>query len=263
MIVENSQVILSVQNLTADVDGTQILKGLNLEIKAGEIHAIMGPNGSGKSTFSKILAGHPAYTVTGGEVIFLGQNLLELSPQERSLAGVFLAFQYPLEIPGVSNLDFLRVAYNSHRKHQGLEELDTFDFQDLVEQKLEIVKMNPAFLDRSVNEGFSGGEKKRNEILQMALLEPKLAILDETDSGLDIDALKIVATGVNHLANAENAMLVITHYQRLLNYIVPDYVHVMEGGRILTTGNKDLALELEARGYDWVVEAEASEVAAR
>lgn len=263
MIVENSQVILSVQNLTADVEGTQILKGLNLEIKAGEIHAIMGPNGSGKSTFSKILAGHPAYTVTGGEVIFLGQNLLELSPQERSLAGVFLAFQYPLEIPGVSNLDFLRVAYNSRRKHQGLEELDTFDFQDLVEQKLEIVKMNPAFLDRSVNEGFSGGEKKRNEILQMALLEPKLAILDETDSGLDIDALKIVATGVNHLANAENAMLVITHYQRLLNYIVPDYVHVMEGGRILTTGNKDLALELEARGYDWVVEAEASEVAAR
>ena len=263
MIVENSQVILSVRDLTADVDGTQILKGLNLEIKAGEIHAIMGPNGSGKSTFSKILAGHPAYTVTGGEVIFLGQNLLELSPQERSLAGVFLAFQYPLEIPGVSNLDFLRVAYNSRRKHQGLEELDTFDFQDLVEQKLDIVKMNPAFLDRSVNEGFSGGEKKRNEILQMALLEPKLAILDETDSGLDIDALKIVATGVNQLANAENAMLVITHYQRLLNYIVPDYVHVMEGGRILTTGNKDLALELEARGYDWVVEAEASEVAAR
>ncbi|MDF0553822.1 Fe-S cluster assembly ATPase SufC [Kamptonema sp. UHCC 0994] len=263
MIVENSQVILSVRDLTADVDGTQILKGLNLEIKAGEIHAIMGPNGSGKSTFSKILAGHPAYTVTGGEVIFLGHNLLELSPQERSLAGVFLAFQYPLEIPGVSNLDFLRVAYNSRRKHQGLEELDTFDFQDLVEQKLDIVKMNPAFLDRSVNEGFSGGEKKRNEILQMALLEPKLAILDETDSGLDIDALKIVATGVNQLANAENAMLVITHYQRLLNYIVPDYVHVMEGGRILTTGTKDLALELEARGYDWVVEAEASEVAAR
>ena len=263
MIVENSQVILSVRDLTADVDGTQILKGLNLEIKAGEIHAIMGPNGSGKSTFSKILAGHPAYTVTGGKVTFLGQNLLEMSPEERSLAGVFLAFQYPLEIPGVSNLDFLRVAYNSHRKHQGLEEMDTFDFQDLVEQKLDIVKMNPAFLDRSVNEGFSGGEKKRNEILQMALLEPKLAILDETDSGLDIDALKIVANGVNQLANAENSMLVITHYQRLLNYVVPDYVHVMEGGRILTTGNKELALELEARGYDWVVEAEAAEVAAR
>jgi Fe-S cluster assembly ATP-binding protein len=263
MIVENSPVILSVRDLTADVDGTQILKGLTLEIKAGEIHAIMGPNGSGKSTFSKILAGHPAYTVTGGEVIFLGQNLLELAPQERSLAGVFLAFQYPLEIPGVSNLDFLRVAYNSRRKHQGLEEMDAFDFQDLVEQKLDIVKMNPAFLGRSVNEGFSGGEKKRNEILQMALLEPKLAILDETDSGLDIDALKIVATGVNQLANTENAMLLITHYQRLLNYIVPDYIHVMEGGRILITGNKDLALELETRGYDWVVEAEASEVAAR
>ena len=263
MIVENSPVILSVRDLTADVDGTQILKGLNLEIKAGEIHAIMGPNGSGKSTFSKILAGHPAYTVTGGEVIFLGENLLELTPQERSLAGVFLAFQYPLEIPGVSNLDFLRVAYNSRRKHQGLEEMDAFDFQDLVEQKLDIVKMNPAFLGRSVNEGFSGGEKKRNEILQMALLEPKLAILDETDSGLDIDALKIVANGVNHLANAENAMLLITHYQRLLNYIVPDYIHVMEGGRILITGDKELALELEERGYDWVVEAEASEVAAR
>ena len=263
MIVENSQVILSVRDLTADVDGTQILKGLNLEIKAGEIHAIMGPNGSGKSTFSKILAGHPAYTVTGGEVIFLGKNLLELTPQERSLAGVFLAFQYPLEIPGVSNLDFLRVAYNSRRKHQGLEEMDAFDFQDLVEQKLDIVKMNPAFLGRSVNEGFSGGEKKRNEILQMALLEPKLAILDETDSGLDIDALKIVANGVNYLANAENAMLLITHYQRLLNYIVPDYIHVMEGGRILITGDKELALELEERGYDWVVEAEASEVAAR
>jgi Fe-S cluster assembly ATP-binding protein len=257
MIIENSEVILSVRNLTANVDGTQILTGLNLEIKAGEIHAIMGPNGSGKSTFSKVLAGHPAYEVTGGEVIFQGQNLLEMEPEERSRAGVFLAFQYPLEIPGVSNLDFLRVAYNSHRKTKGLEELDTFDFQDLIEQKLEVVKMNPSFLGRSVNEGFSGGEKKRNEILQMALLEPKLAILDETDSGLDIDALKIVANGVNQLANAENAMLVITHYQRLLDYIIPDYVHVMEGGRIITTGPKELALELEARGYDWVREEEA------
>jgi len=263
MIVEKSEVILSVRNLTATVEGTPILKGINLEIKAGEIHAIMGPNGSGKSTFSKVLAGHPDYEVTGGEAIFQGQNLLELEPEERARSGVFLAFQYPLEIPGVSNLDFLRVAYNSRRKHQGLEELDAFDFDDLVRDKLAVVKMNPSFLERSVNEGFSGGEKKRNEILQMALLEPKLAILDETDSGLDIDALKIVANGVNQLATPENATLLITHYQRLLNYIVPDYVHVMEGGRILTTGGKELALELESRGYEWVLEAEAAEVGAR
>lgn len=260
MIVENSEVILSVRNLTANVDGNQILKGFNLEIKAGEIHAIMGPNGSGKSTFSKVLSGHPAYEVTGGEVIFLGQNLLELEPEERALAGVFLAFQYPLEIPGVSNLDFLRVAYNSRRKHLGLEELDAFDFDELIQEKLEVVKMNPAFLSRSLNEGFSGGEKKRNEILQMALLAPKLAILDETDSGLDIDALKIVANGVNQLASEENAMLVITHYQRLLNYIVPDYVHVMESGRIITSGTKELALELEERGYDWVIEENKAKV---
>jgi len=192
MIKENSEVILSVRDLTADVDGNQILKGLNLDVKAGEIHAIMGPNGSGKSTFSKVLAGHPAYAVTGGEIVFHGQNLLEMEPEERAIAGIFLAFQYPIEIPGVSNLDFLRVAYNSRRKNQGLEEIDTFDFEDLVQEKLEVVKMNPSFLERSLNEGFSGGEKKRNEILQMALLEPKLAILDETDSGLDIDALKIV-----------------------------------------------------------------------
>ncbi|HEY9805846.1 MAG TPA: Fe-S cluster assembly ATPase SufC, partial [Candidatus Obscuribacterales bacterium] len=243
MIIENSEVILSVRDLTANVDGTQILKGLNLEVKAGEIHAIMGPNGSGKSTFSKILAGHPAYEVTGGQVIFLGKNLLEMEPEERARSGVFLAFQYPLEIPGVSNIDFLRVAYNSRRKHQGLEELDAFDFDDLVRQKLDVVKMDPAFLNRSVNEGFSGGEKKRNEILQMALLEPKLAILDETDSGLDIDALKIVSGGVNQIANPQNATIMITHYQRLLNYITPDFVHVMEGGRILTTGGKELALE--------------------
>jgi len=263
MIVENSEVILSVRNLTATVAGTPILKGINLEIRAGEIHTIMGPNGSGKSTFSKVLAGHPDYEVTGGEVIFQGQNLLELEPEERARSGVFLAFQYPLEIPGVSNLDFLRVAYNSRRQHQGLEELDAFDFDDLVRDKLAVVKMNPSFLERSVNEGFSGGEKKRNEILQMALLEPKLAILDETDSGLDIDALKIVANGVNQLATPENATLLITHYQRLLNYIVPDYVHVMEGGRIVTTGGKELALELESRGYEWVLEAEATEVGAR
>jgi Fe-S cluster assembly ATP-binding protein len=256
MIIENSPTILSVKNLTAEVEGTPILKGLNLEIKAGEIHAIMGPNGSGKSTFSKVLAGHPAYTVTGGEVIFKGQNLFELEPEERARAGVFLAFQYPLEIPGVSNLDFLRVAYNSRQKHLGLEELDVFDFDELVQEKLDVVKMNPAFLSRSVNEGFSGGEKKRNEILQMALLEPSLAILDETDSGLDIDALKIVANGVNKLSNQDNSMLVITHYQRLLDYIVPDFVHVMAKGQIITSGGKELALELEAKGYDWVLEEE-------
>jgi Fe-S cluster assembly ATP-binding protein len=256
-MIQNNEIVLSVKNLTATVDETPILKGIDLEIKAGEIHAIMGPNGSGKSTFSKVLAGHPDYAVTGGEVTYLGQDLLELEPEERARSGIFLAFQYPLEIPGVSNLDFLRVAYNSKRKHEGLEELDAFDFDDLVQEKLEVVKMDAAFLNRSVNEGFSGGEKKRNEILQMAILYPKLAILDETDSGLDIDALKIVANGVNQLATSENAMLVITHYQRLLEYIVPDYVHVMANGRIIRTGGKELALELEERGYDWVLEAVA------
>lgn len=260
---DNAEVILSVRDLTADVDGTQILKGLNLEIKAGEIHAIMGPNGSGKSTFSKILSGHPDYTVTGGEILFRGQDISALEPEERAWAGIFLAFQYPIEIPGVSNLDFLRVAYNSHRKQKGLEELDAFDFDDLVQDKLDVVKMDPSFLSRSVNEGFSGGEKKRNEILQMALLEPKLAILDETDSGLDIDALKIVANGVNQLTNPENAILLITHYQRLLNYIQPDFVHVMADGRILRTGDKELAHELEARGYDWILAEHQTEVAAR
>ncbi|BDI16701.1 ABC transporter ATP-binding protein [Nostoc cf. commune SO-36] len=260
MIIENSEVVLSVRNLTANVDGTPILKGVNLEVRSGEIHAIMGPNGSGKSTFSKVLAGHPAYEVTGGEVIFQGQNLLELEPEERARSGVFLAFQYPLEIPGVSNLDFLRVAYNSRRKAQGLEEIDAFDFDDLIEEKLDVVKMNPSFLSRSLNEGFSGGEKKRNEILQMALLEPKLGILDETDSGLDIDALRIVANGVNQLASPENATILITHYQRLLDYIVPDFVHVMAQGRIITSGGKELALKLESRGYDWVLEEFAAEV---
>jgi Fe-S cluster assembly ATP-binding protein len=252
-----SEVILSVQGLTAEVDGNPILKGLNLKIKAGEVHAIMGPNGSGKSTFSKILAGHPAYEVTGGEVIFKGQNLLELEPDERAKSGVFLAFQYPLEIPGVSNLDFLRVSYNAKRKHEGLDELDSFDFDEIVQSKLGLLKMDPAFLGRSVNEGFSGGEKKRNEILQMALLEPKLGILDEIDSGLDIDALKIVSNGVNALKTSDNATLMITHYQRLLNYITPDVVHVMADGRILMSGGKELALELEAKGYDWVVEGQA------
>jgi Fe-S cluster assembly ATP-binding protein len=252
-----SEVILSVKDLTAEVDGNSILKGLNLEIKAGEIHAIMGPNGSGKSTFSKVLAGHPAYTVTGGEVVFRGQNLLELEPNDRATSGVFLAFQYPLEIPGVSNVDFLRASYNAKRKYQGLEELDAFDFDELVRSKLDLLKMDPSFLSRSVNEGFSGGEKKRNEILQMALLEPRLGILDEIDSGLDIDALKVVSNGVNALKTPENATLMITHYQRLLNYITPDVVHVMANGRILTSGGKGLALELEAKGYDWIVEGEA------
>jgi len=261
MINENSDVILSVKNLHATVDGTEILKGLNLEVKAGEIHAIMGLNGSGKSTFSKVLAGHPDYEVTAGEILFKGQDILELEPHERATSGIFLAFQYPLEIPGVSNRDFLRVAYNAHRKAQGEEEMDVFDFDDLIEEKLDVVKMDASFLDRSVNEGFSGGEKKRNEILQMALLEPLLSILDETDSGLDIDALKTVAEGVSQLATPDNAVVLITHYQRLLNYIVPDYVHVMADGRIITTGGKDLAHELENRGYEWILAEHKAEVA--
>jgi Fe-S cluster assembly ATP-binding protein len=249
-----SEVILSVQNLTVNVEGNPILKGVSLEIKAGEIHAIMGRNGSGKSTLSKVLAGHPDYEITGGNLFYKGVEIIGKSPTERANMGIFLAFQYPLEIPGVSNLNFLRVAYNAHRKYQGLEEIDTFDFEDLVEKKLDIVKMNPSFLERSLNEGFSGGEKKRNEILQMALLEPTLGILDEIDSGLDIDALRIVANGVNKLATNENAFLLITHYQRLLNYIEPQYIHVMHNGRIVTTGGKDLALELEESGYDFFEE---------
>ncbi|MEO0985725.1 MAG: Fe-S cluster assembly ATPase SufC [Cyanobacteria bacterium J06639_14] len=255
MINENSEVILSVRDLHATVDGTAILKGVNLEVKAGEIHAIMGLNGSGKSTFSKVLAGHPDYEVTGGEVQFKREDILEAEPHDRATSGIFLAFQYPLEIPGVSNRDFLRVAFNAHRKARGEEEMDVFDFDDLIEAKLDVVKMDAAFLDRSVNEGFSGGEKKRNEILQMALLEPALAILDETDSGLDIDALKTVANGVNQLTTTDNAVIMITHYQRLLNYIVPDYVHVMADGRIITTGGKELAERLEAEGYEDILSA--------
>jgi Fe-S cluster assembly ATP-binding protein len=255
-----SQTILSIRNLTATVDDTPILKGVNLDINAGEIHAVMGRNGSGKSTLSKIISGHPAYEITGGEIFYQGENLLEKEPDERAKMGIFLAFQYPLEIPGVSNLDFLRVAYNARQKYRGLEEVDAFDFEDLIEEKLEVVQMNPSFLSRSLNEGFSGGEKKRNEILQMALLEPTLGILDEIDSGLDIDALKIVAQGVNQLRNPANAFLLITHYQRLLNYIEPDFVHVMYDGRIVMSGAKELALELEAKGYDFLDEQALAEV---
>ena len=244
--------LLEVRNLTATVAGIEILKGLNLTIRAGEVHAIMGPNGSGKSTFAKALAGHPAYTVTGGEVLFEGRNLFELSADERARAGLFLGFQYPIEIPGVTNAAFLRLAYNTVQGARGKDEMDPLEFDDYVQDKLKLLDVNPAFLERSVNDGFSGGEKKRNEILQMAILEPKLAILDEADSGLDIDALRIVANGVNQLRTRDNAVLLVTHYQRLLNYIVPDYVHVMEAGCIIKTGGKELAVELESRGYDWV-----------
>jgi Fe-S cluster assembly ATP-binding protein len=255
MIDANAATLLEVRNLHATVNGVPILKGLDLTVRAGEVHAIMGPNGSGKSTFSKVLAGHPAYEVTGGEVLFEGRNLFELPADARARAGVFLAFQYPVEIPGVTNSAFLRLAYNAKAIEDGRDELDPLEFDDLVRQKAKLVEMDPSFLDRSVNDGFSGGEKKRNEILQMAILEPKLAILDETDSGLDIDALRIVAGGVNALAGPGRAIVMITHYQRLLNYIVPDHVHVMADGRILKSGDRSLALELESRGYDWVTGA--------
>ena len=244
--------ILEVRNLMATVAGVEILKGMDLNIRAGEVHAIMGPNGSGKSTFAKVLAGHPAYTVTGGEVLFEGNNLFDLAPEERARAGLFLGFQYPIEVPGVTNAGFLRLAYNTVQGARGKDELDPLEFDDYVQDKLKLLDMDPAFLERSLNDGFSGGEKKRNEILQMAILEPTLAILDEADSGLDIDALRVVASGVNKLRKPDRAVLLVTHYQRLLNYIEPDYVHVMEGGRIIKTGSKDLALELESRGYDWV-----------
>jgi Fe-S cluster assembly ATP-binding protein len=252
VIKQGSKILLDVKGLKADVAGVGILKGVDLTVRAGEVHAIMGINGSGKSTFSKVLAGHPAYGVTSGQVTFDGADLLALEPEERARKGLFLAFQYPVEIPGVSNSALLRLAYNTLQTERGLEELDPLEFEDLIQEKIKVVEMDASFLGRSVNEGFSGGEKKRNEILQMAVLEPKLAILDETDSGLDIDALRIVANGVNSLLSENNAVVMVTHYQRLLNYIVPDYVHVMDGGRIVRTGGKDLALELEERGYDWL-----------
>lgn len=249
--------LLEIKDLHATVDGKEVLKGISLKVNAGEVHAIMGPNGSGKSTLSKIIAGHPAYEVTGGSVTydvnFQMKDLLALDPDVRAKEGVFLAFQYPIEIPGVSNETFLRTSFNSVCKHHGVEEMDEKAFGSFLRKKMQIVSMDESFMARAVNSGFSGGEKKRNEILQMAVLSPRLAILDETDSGLDIDALRIVADGVNKLKSKDNAVVLITHYQRLLDYIVPDYVHVLAGGKIIETGDKSLALKLEERGYDWLL----------
>jgi Fe-S cluster assembly ATP-binding protein len=244
--------MLSIKNLHASIDGKEILKGINLEIKAGEVHAIMGPNGSGKSTLSAVLAGREEYEVTEGEVLFNGKDLLDLSPEDRAREGVFLAFQYPVEIPGVSNINFLKSAINEIRTYKGLAPMEPKDFLSMVKEKQKLVELDVKLANRSVNEGFSGGEKKRNEIFQMAMLEPKLAILDETDSGLDIDALRIVAGGVNKLKSKENATIVITHYQRLLDYIVPDFVHILYNGKIVRSGTKELALELEEKGYDFI-----------
>jgi len=249
--------MLSIRGLTAGVEGKEILKRVDLEVRAGEVHAVMGPNGSGKSTLAQVLAGHPAYVVSGGTASYLGQDLLAMPPEERARAGVFLAFQYPVEIPGVSNAAFLKAAVNEMRSRRGQEELDAMEFLQMLEEKLKLADVDRSFIGRPVNEGYSGGEKKRNEILQMAVLEPKLAILDETDSGLDIDALKIVAQGVNRLRRPDNAIVLITHYQRILNYVEPDHVHVLFDGRIVKSGGKELALELERRGYDWIRDAVA------
>jgi Fe-S cluster assembly ATP-binding protein len=250
--------VLEIKDLHASAGDKEILKGISLTVNPGEIHAIMGPNGSGKSTLAQVLAGHPAFEVTRGEVLFEGQNLLDMQPEVRAQAGIFLAFQYPVELPGISNAYFLRAAYNEIRKARGEEEVDPMDFLELLEEKLKVVDWGPEIMQRPVNAGFSGGEKKRNEILQLAVLEPKLAILDETDSGLDIDALRTVAEGVNKLRHPDKAFIIITHYQRLLNYIVPDYVHVLSSGRVVMSGGKDLALDLEAKGYEWVdAQAEA------
>ncbi len=253
--------LLEIKNLHANVEGTEILKGINLKVNAGEVHAIMGPNGSGKSTLASVLAGKEEYEVTEGEVLYNGKNLLELSTEDRAREGVFLAFQYPVEIPGVSNTNLLKTAVNEIRKYRGEEELDSMDFLSLLKEKSKLVELDQKFLSRAVNEGFSGGEKKRNEIFQMAVLNPKLAILDETDSGLDIDALRIVANGVNKLKTKENATIVVTHYQRLLDYIIPDFVHVLYKGKIVKSGGKELALELEEKGYDWVKSDKAEAVA--
>lgn len=244
--------MLEIKNLHASINGSEILKGINLKVNAGEVHAIMGPNGSGKSTLAQVLAGREDYKVTEGEVLYNGKNLLDLSPEDRAREGIFLAFQYPVEIPGVSNVNLLKTAVNEIRKYNGEEELDAIDFLDLIKEKMKLVELDQSFLKRSVNEGFSGGEKKRNEIFQMAVLNPKLAILDETDSGLDIDAIKVVANGVNKLKSKDNATIVVTHYQRLLNYIIPDFVHVLYDGRIVKSGGKELAMELEEKGYDWI-----------
>ena len=249
--------MLEINDLHAGIGEREILRGITLRVNAGEVHAVMGPNGSGKSTLAQVLAGNPSYQVTKGSISYNGQNLLELDPEVRAQNGIFLAFQYPVEIPGVSNAYFLRSAYNEIRKANGMEEVDPLEFLDLVEEKLKLVDMDQSMLSRSVNQGFSGGEKKRNEIFQMAVLSPRLAILDETDSGLDIDALRIVAQGVNTLRSPENATIVVTHYQRLLNYIIPDFVHVLSNGRIVKSGGKELALELEEKGYDWLQNAES------